>query len=182
MGGRKIELFVGIGSPHGDDQAGWVVADRLRKQGNSLRDVLVRRAVVPIDLLDWLDGVGHLHLCDACQNEAPSGTLHRWQWPAAANERSNDAWPLEGLGALRSTGSHDCGLGQTLLLAERLRRLPSEVTVWGIEGRHFEPHQLVSDEIQAALPAIVSTVLAELSRRQSTRPDESFGARCVIRG
>jgi hydrogenase maturation protease len=164
MDGRKNDLFVGIGSPHGDDQAGWVIADRLRPQVYSLGDVLVRSAIVPMDLLDWLEGVRHLHLCDACEWGAPPGTLHRWRWPGLAHDRSSAAdgsSPLEGLGALRSKGSHDCGLGQTLL--------PSEVTVWGIEGRRFEPHQSVSDEIQSALPAIVSTVLAALNRRESTR-------------
>jgi hydrogenase maturation protease len=171
MDDKGLRLFVGIGSPHGDDQAGWFVADHLRRQVNSLSDVLVRRAIVPMDLLDWLDGVDHLHLCDACQSGAAPGKLLRWQW-TGAHDRSSDEdapGPFHGLSALRSTGSHDCGLGQTLLLAERLRRLPSQVTVWGIEGRRFEPHQSVSDEIQAALPAIVSTVLAALSHRESTR-------------
>ncbi len=170
--GDKQSLFVGIGSPHGDDQAGWFVADRLRLKVNALSEIFVRRATVPMDLLDWLDGVDHLHLCDACQSGATPGKLLRWHWSGPAYDRSSDedaAGPFHGLSALRSTGSHDCGLGQTLLLAERLRRLPAEVTVWGIEGSRFEPLQSVSDEIQAALPAIVSTVLAALSRRESTR-------------
>jgi hydrogenase maturation protease len=171
MGDKNLRLFVGIGSPHGDDQAGWFVADHLQRRVNSLGDVLVRRAVVPLDLLDWLDGVDHLHLCDACQSGAAPGKLLRWQW-TAAHDRPHDknaSWPFNGLGALRSAGTHDCGLGQTLFLAERLKRLPAEVTVWGIEGRSFEPCESVSDEIQTALSSIVSTVLSELSSPQSTR-------------
>ena len=36
MDGSDLRLFVGIGSPHGDDQAGWLVADRLGESVSSL--------------------------------------------------------------------------------------------------------------------------------------------------
>jgi hydrogenase maturation protease len=165
MDGSELRLFVGIGSPHGDDHAGWVIADRLRERVTSWSDVLVRRAAVPMDLLDWLDGVGHLHICDACYSGTPPGTLRRWDWFTARNDwgRNANRPPLETFAALRSTGSHDCGLRQTLLLGERLGRLPSEVTIWGIEGREFGPAQSLSAEIQAALSPIVGIVFAELT-------------------
>ncbi len=166
MDGSDVRLFVGIGSPHGDDQAGWLVADRLGKSVSSLSGVLVRRAAVPMDLLDWLDGVKQLHVCDACRSGAPAGTLHRWEWPTDLNDRGCDAIglsSLDTLAQLRSTGSHDCGLGQTLLLSERLGRLPPKVTIWGIEGREFRPEREFSAEIEAALVPIVGKIVAELS-------------------
>jgi hydrogenase maturation protease len=170
MGCGKIPLFVGVGSPHGDDQAGWIIADQLRSHVDSVSDVVVRLAGVPTDLLDWLDGVDHLHLCDACQTGVPPGTLRRWEWPITENARSSDKngpRPIGSFGALRSSGSHDWGLGQTLQLAERLRRLPPRVTLWGIEGRHFGPQDSLSTEIGAALSAIVGEIFADLSCRNS---------------
>jgi hydrogenase maturation protease len=145
-----------------------MIADQLRSHVDLVNHVVVRLAVVPTDLLDWLDGVEHLHLCDGCQTGAPPGTLHRWEWPITENDHSSDihgACPIGGLGALRSSGSHDWGIGQTLQLAERLGRLPSRVTLWCVEGRHFGPQDSLSAEVEAALSAIVGEIFAELSSR-----------------
>ena len=148
-----------------------MIADQLRSHVDSVSDVAVRLAGVPIDLLDWLDGLDHLHLCDACQTGAATGTLRRWEWPITENDRSNDSigpWPISSLGALRSSGTHDWGIGQTLQVAERLRCLPPRVTLWGVEGRHFGPQDSLSAEIEAALSAIVREIFADLSCRNGT--------------
>jgi hydrogenase maturation protease len=164
MGDAPRHLFVGIGSAHGDDQAGWIVADRIRTHFASEKRVLVRQAVIPADVLDWLNGVDHLHLCDACQTGSPPGTLHRWEWNLASRVELTDA---NGHHVLRSSGSHDWGVAHTLKLAERLAIAPLRVTLWGIEGRHFEPQHSLSAEIQRALPSIVGELLTELNREQA---------------
>jgi len=56
-------LVVGIGSPHGADAAGWQVAAWLANA--SVAPWEVKRAVVPSDLLDWLDGCSVLAIIDA---------------------------------------------------------------------------------------------------------------------
>ncbi len=95
MVAEEKRLFVGIGSPHGDDQAGWLLADLLRGQFASAGGILVRQAVVPADILDWLNGVEHLHVCDACTTGSPAATLHRWEWNVAAGDAPTAAgWPL----------------------------------------------------------------------------------------
>jgi hydrogenase maturation protease len=160
MSDTATQLFVGIGSSHGDDQAGWIVADRLRTHFASANHVLVRQAVIPADILDWLNGVDHLHLCDACQTGSPLAMLHRWEWNLAAPVELTDAG---GHHVLRSSGSHNWGVAHTLKLAERLAIAPSRVTLWGVEGRHFEPQHSLSAEVQEALPSIVGTILAGLS-------------------
>src|SRR5688572_26163325 len=48
-------LVVGIGSDHGDDRVGWLVADALQTRAPA--DVSVRHAKTPLDLLDWLDEI-----------------------------------------------------------------------------------------------------------------------------
>ena len=59
-------LVVGIGSPHGDDQAGWLVVERLR-------DLLPKSsaefhvAQSPTDLLNWLEDHETLFLVDAIE-------------------------------------------------------------------------------------------------------------------
>lgn len=160
MSDAARQLFVGIGSSHGDDQAGWVAADRLRMHFASENQVLVRQAVIPADILDWLSGVDHLHLCDACQTGSAPATLHRWEWDLAVHNEPSDA---DARCVLRSSGSHNWGVVQTLQLAQRLAIAPSRVTLWGIEGRHFEPQDSLSPEIQVSLPSIIGEILADLN-------------------
>jgi hydrogenase maturation protease len=164
---KKTRLFVGIGSPHGDDQAGWTIAEGLLQDVDSSGDIIVRRASVPLDLIDWLDGIDCLHVCDACQGDAPPGTLHRWEYKAAtpaASDRQREPRGRECFASLRSTGSHDFGLIAVLELADRLGRLPSQVVVWCIEGRRFEIGQTLSPEIVRILPEVKGVVAHALSQ------------------
>ena len=48
---RRPTLVVGVGSHHGDDQAGWLVADLLAASASE--DVAVRKAKTPAEILDW---------------------------------------------------------------------------------------------------------------------------------
>ena len=73
-------LVAGLGSPHGDDQAGWLVAERVGEQFRSHPDVVVRRAIIPLDLLDWLEDVDVLHICDACETTQRHEKLQRFAW------------------------------------------------------------------------------------------------------
>ena len=116
------DLLVGIGSPHGDDAMGWIVADAASRRCPANIDV--RTAAVPLDLLDWLDGVDALHVVDACLGDGSRGDLTRWAWSELADCNSDET-PFQ--------GTHGFDLVSVLRLAEKLGRLPSEVVVWGIE-------------------------------------------------
>ena len=151
-------LVVGVGSPQGDDQAGWLVADRLtahHTDAGSPPGWTVRRARIPLDLLDWLDGVDRLVICDACEALGEPGQLHCWTWPDPA------------IAACRSLTSHDFGLPSVLQMAGALGRLPRQVTIWGIEmtgsemnGRE-QPHEPAL-ELHAAVARAVAEILAAL--------------------
>jgi hydrogenase maturation protease len=138
-------LFVGLGSPHGDDQVGWLVAERL--DAGPPPGWAVRRATVPLDLFDWLGGIGRLVLCDACTGGGRPGQLHRWRWPDAT---------IAGL--LRPLGSHDFGLQDVLRLADTLGELPPETVLWGIEigpeGELCDPSPWLDAVATAAADAI----------------------------
>ena len=151
-------LFVGIGSPHGDDRIGWLVAETLRSRVPS--EVDVRQAATPSGLLDWLDGVDRLIVCDACVS-CPNAILgelplHRWQWPTSE------------VAVLRSAGSHAIGLPLVLKLAEQLGTLPREVIVFGVEGSCFDAFAELSAELATACHRIVQTI-ADACRGCSNR-------------
>jgi hydrogenase maturation protease len=162
-------LFVGVGSPHGDDRAGWLVADALSEMtetcgftrpirlldpgGTAVErkpSLAVRKTGVPAELLDWLDGVARLIVCDAFCGAGPAGAIHRWLWPDPR------------IAQCHSAGSHDFGLPAVLELAATLGRLPAAVVVWGIEAGRVRPGAEVSPEIQRALPDLVARIHGEL--------------------
>jgi len=143
-------LIVGLGSPHGDDQAGWLVADALSRHEQS--ELCVRRADSPAELLHWLDGVVRLIICDACQSQGAPGRLHRWTWPTAQLP----------IGAAR--GSHDLDLAGVLGLAESIGCLPAQVDVWGIEVDVMEPTTHVSDDVQRGISQAVVAVRQAIAR------------------
>ena len=180
-------LLVGLGSPHGDDQAGWLVASELQRRLAGQPDAIARRsrdyvavtaprdepnafqqseflndsgrvkrsahhaerdgyvlacrlAKSPSDLLDWLDDVTHLIVCDCCESPTQLGELRLWHWPADRFLRT------------RSSSSHQLGLPDVLDLATNIGRLPPRVEIWAIGGGRFapetEPSPLVRDACQ----------------------------------
>lgn len=136
---RHSCLLVGIGSPHGDDQAGWLVAAEIkRRQADRPETLTCRLAKSPSDLLDWLDDVTHLIVCDCCESPAQPGELRLWHWPA------------DGLVRTRSSSSHQLGLTDVLDLATNIGRNPSRVEIWSIGGGRFSPETEPSPLVRAA--------------------------------
>lgn len=150
-------LVVGLGSSHGEDQAGWLVADQLARlagRPDSLPDCTVRRALIPLDLLDWLGGVERLVLCDACEAIDEPGRLHRWTWPDPA------------IAGCRSLTSHDFDLSNVLQMAAVLGQLPREVTIWGIELSSSPVQPLSAADLDRTVQHTVATIRAELEQHQ----------------
>lgn len=156
-------LLVGIGSPHGDDQVGWLVVDELREQLENAKEIHFRKVSSPGDLLHSLEGVTRLVVCDACRthNDGDSlGSAHDWQYRRIYRCQ----WPTPFDAPLRSSSSHAFQLPNVLRLAERLRILPPTVIVFGIVSEHFEPFGEVSPSLSASLPDIVAAIARDLSR------------------
>jgi hydrogenase maturation protease len=162
-------LLVGLGSLCGDDSVGLCVACQLAEY--ELPGVRVRLATSPTQLFDWLAGLQHLIICDACISAAPVGHLHCWSWPAEEIEQ------------LRFSGSHDMSLPAVLAIADQLGQLPPAVTIWGVaiaadqaalpdaaapatltrlepssKAVASELHKSLSEEIAAAMAGIAATI------------------------
>jgi hydrogenase maturation protease len=148
-------LVVGIGSPYGDDQAGWLIAHRISQSiaSHPLQTNLeVQWSRSPIDLLSWLTNQQRLIICDACQGLDGIGSFRRWSWPTTD------------LDHLRWSGTHDFSIVTALLLAERLHRLPQDVSIWGVEGLSSNlDNTSVSPEVAETVELIANKILAELS-------------------
>jgi hydrogenase maturation protease len=142
---------LGVGSPHGDDAAGWRLVERLRQHPGLAAHV---NTVEPSRLLDHLGDCRRLILVDACRGDQPPGTLIRLQWPD----------PL--LRSQRRRSSHALGLGDALSLAETLGWLPLQVIFWGVEVSQCDPGEGLTPAVRRALPKLERHVLDELGHME----------------
>ena len=158
-------LVAGLGSAHGDDQAGWLVAETVGEQFRSHPDVVVRRAMIPLDVLDWLESVNILHICDACETTQRHEKLQRFIWNAGQlfhSDKADDSDVNAALKLRRGRGSHDFGLFDVLRLAEKTGMLPKTVILWAIAGNSFQPEDVLSDETRDTVVEAVHGLVTEL--------------------
>lgn len=141
-------LIVGLGSPHGDDQLGWVVVDRLR----SLRDDAVPAIKVRdgAEMLAKLEAISSLLVVDASAPMGCPGVIRTFEWPS------------ECLNGFAPTSSHGVGLVEALRLAEALGRMPRRVRIYAIEAESTAPGAAVSRAVSNAIDALVVELLREL--------------------
>lgn len=144
-------LFVGLGSFHGDDQIGWSIAEQLQKE----EVVPVRLAMVPADLLHWMEGLEELILCDACAGHEEVGTILRLTWQPGVG--------FSKVVFLRSSITHQMSLPEVLQLAESLGVLPAKVHVYAVKASGFGAGQPLSPELQNLLPTIIQQLVCELT-------------------
>ena len=174
-------LIVGLGSDHGDDRAGWLVAEQLTAIDDISAATIVRKAVIPLDLINWLDDVDTLHIADACEMDSGETAVRRFCWAdgklipiryeacCLSNGKSSEVAPDEVLSARthlpkvmtnfataefesrHDGGSHDFRLPEVLQLAAATGQLPQRVFVWAIRGSAFGPGESVSDGTRLAI-------------------------------
>ncbi len=132
--------ILGIGSPSGDDQAGWLVVDALRARGvEAGGHVALAKLDRPgASLLARLEGADHVILVDALQSDGTPGEIHRW---------IDVDWSLAGA----DLSSHGFGVLAALALAQALGSLPQRVEVVGIEIASAEPGAPVSPSVRQAV-------------------------------
>jgi hydrogenase maturation protease len=116
---------LGIGSPFGDDQVGWRVAEALLRFPICAEGVLARVSVALCDrpgarLLALAEGAELLVLVDAVQSGARPGTVHRLDDDAAAIADS-------------LLSGHGFGVASALALGRALGVLSGRVALYGVE-------------------------------------------------
>jgi hydrogenase maturation protease len=154
---------VGVGSPHGDDAAGWEVVQWLRQRLAGAPGVEFHLADGGPRCLDLLDGRGTLVLVDALFGDGGSpGTIHRLEWP---DER---------IESLHAGSTHAFRPAEALRLAAALGLLPERVVVCGIEAGGVNPGDGLSPAVAAAIAELVDRLADELRER----PKSSGPAAC----
>ena len=150
MHGRPL-LIVGVGSPHGDDQAGWLAVDRLRP--HLPVEVVAHKASGGLDLLSLLEGHEELIVVDASAPAGHAGMLRTLEWPCPE------------LADSPALSTHGMSLVESLRIAELLGCLPQRVSLYTIEANAASPGESVSDPVALALEKLVPLVLTDVKRR-----------------
>lgn len=139
-------LVIGIGNPdRGDDAAGVLVA----------RKVHGGRVIEWADcsvLMDLWDSADDVIVVDAMFSGLPPGTVRRFD---AQDER---------LPARAFTSTHAMGIAETVELARTLDRLPSRLTVYGIEAGDLSVGADPGMEVVAAVDRVADEINQELGR------------------
>jgi hydrogenase maturation protease len=126
-----------VGSPHGDDQAAWRLAEMLHEHADETTRVIT--VYDPTEIVDQLQGCRKLIVIDACRSGGEVGHVTRLRWP---NRR---------IVQRHSRSTHGIGVSQALRLAERLGRLPLVVEIFGIEVADCFPGNEISLAVMQAV-------------------------------
>jgi hydrogenase maturation protease len=125
--------IIGCGTAlRGDDEAGLLVARRLKASGLNARE----HDGDSLDLIEcWQPGESII-LIDAMYSGAPPGTIV-----------TIDGWRLLPISGAHRSSTHTIGIAEALQLARLLDRLPARLVLYGIEGRRFEIGSTLSIEV-----------------------------------
>jgi hydrogenase maturation protease len=142
------ELVIGLGSPHGDDAAGWRVVERLAEYYLPQLKLLALRE--PTQMLTHFANCCRAWIIDASRGTGTVGAITRMEWPADCNTNSVTA------------SSHGWGVAETLRLAAKIERLPRCVILYAIEIGQTSPGSMMTASVAAAIPEVVGRILQEI--------------------
>jgi hydrogenase maturation protease len=143
-----MSLIMGIGSPHGDDQLGWVAIDRL--QPLLPAGISARKARGGLELLESLEGHDSAVIIDAAAPAGRPGTFRTFNWPSSL------------LANCERLSTHGLGLVAALELAMVLDRLPRFVKICTIEAHDTSPGAPLGTHVARQLDVLVAHVLTDL--------------------
>ncbi|BBA33925.1 hydrogenase maturation protease [Methylocaldum marinum] len=149
---------LGLGSPFGDDRAGWLAVENLMRSDGfrALPKGLASTQIcdpVGNNLLDAMRGANLAILIDAAQSGSAPGTVRRFE--ARQIEDGNEP-----------CSSHGFGLSATLAMGRALNDLPDTVVILLVEipaDAEFGPAEDLSAPVAVALPHLTLAVLNEIA-------------------
>lgn len=149
-----LTKVLGIGSPFGDDQLGWIVADAL-KQELLMRDHNIPSLIIEshdrpgMRLIELMSGASTVFLIDAVQSGREIGTIHHFS--------NKDISQLE-----NSLSTHGIGVIQALQVGSALNDLPDNIIFYGIEIDKIVLDSTLSHSVDRSVKKVVIQLINEL--------------------
>lgn len=145
---------LGIGSPFGDDQVGWDVADALQQQIAMCPNIDLLVSIEKHDrpgirLIELMSGAHTVFIIDAIKSGSEIGVIHRF--------RNQDIFALE-----NRLSTHDMGVSEVLQLGNVLNALPDNIILYGIEIDSTVPGATLSRRVESAIEQLVVQLKNEI--------------------
>jgi len=148
-----VVKIIGCGNrDRGDDQAGILVAERLRLLGATA----AVHAGDALSLIEKWDSDEDVILIDAIVSGDSPGAVRVW----------DSALPLSGFptaAAGLAVSSHGFDIAKAIELARALGRFPKRLRVYGIEGANFDRGGDVSVAVATAIDVVVQRIRQEIT-------------------
>lgn len=146
-----IRVF-GIGSPSGDDQAGWLTIDALLDRGvQHVPGATLGKLDRPgASLIAHLQDADRVILIDAMLSGCQPGLIRRFD---------QEDWPDYS----RGLSSHGLGVLDALLLARALGSLPPRLDLYGIEIGVAAADVAPGSEVRASARQLAARIATELA-------------------
>ncbi len=142
---------LGIGSPFGEDQAGWKVAESLMAECAHLPVIIEIHDRPEIRLIELMNGAKTVFLIDAIKSNDKIGTIHRLH--------NNEILTLD-----NQLSTHNIGVAQALELGKALNALPDNIILYGITIHTHELESTLSLPVKKAIEQVVVLLKNEIYR------------------
>ena len=103
-------------------------------------------------LMDYWQEHDRVCVVDAVSSGAPPGSIHRM-------DASKEPIPSK----FFSCSTHDFGVAEAIEMARALDQLPRQLQLFGIEGKNFQPGEMLSAEVERAMELVVDEILQQFS-------------------
>ena len=144
-------LIIGVGEEYRkDDGVGPFIARNLRLKNPPGVRIEIRRADGLSVMESWRD-VPAVIILDAMKSGARPGTIRRLDPQGSYGLQ----WPF-------SRSTHAFGLAEALEMAKALKRFPSYLVIYGIEGKNFEKGTGLSPEVEKAALEVTKLVIKDI--------------------
>lgn len=156
MSAQEDVVVIALGSRfRGDDGLAPAAADRL--SGLAGRCCIVEGCMDPMAIINAWEGAALAVIVDAAASGASPGTIRRFEGDARLLPKD-----------IGRCSSHGLGLIEAWELGCVLGRLPGRLVVYAVEAGTFEPGNVLSANVAAAVDSVVEKITAEI---------DSFGNR-----
>ncbi len=146
-------MVTALGSGHGDDSVGWLVASQL--QARLATTLPVRIITCDRTGMEWLYQLHpeeSLYLVDAVVSGGVPGTIVHFP---NLHDLPMTRLPYQ--------GSHGLTIPSLFALAQTLRLLPSKVEFWGIEIADVGPGMAMETKVLTAVDALVDRLCTNIN-------------------
>jgi hydrogenase maturation protease len=149
---KKTPLIIGVGNLYRSDDAVGILIARKFKDMASDRISVKEQSGEGTSLMEAWKGYDRVLIVDAVSSGASPGSIHRM-------DASREPIPSK----FFSCSTHDFGVAEAIEMARALGQLPRQLQLFGVEGKNFQPGEILSSEIEQAIELVADEVFQHVS-------------------